>query len=200
MATRKQIRANRRNAKKSTGPRTPEGKAIASRNATKHGLYATDAVIDTPKLKEDKEEYQRLVCDLTDELRPADTEQSRLVVEIATCLWLQRRAVNAESRYLAQRLTPAAASPVPTGRFMRALARSDTTLSRRLTRATKRLHHLQHRWAEPVSGSAVARDTHPPTPQKDHFEPILPHQRAACRSGLAVVARPTNPTPIVRGN
>jgi hypothetical protein len=38
MATKRQIEANRRNAKKSTGPRTAEGKAKSSRNSLIHGL------------------------------------------------------------------------------------------------------------------------------------------------------------------
>jgi hypothetical protein len=38
MATEKQIRANRENAKKSTGPRTAAGRAKSSRNALRHGL------------------------------------------------------------------------------------------------------------------------------------------------------------------
>jgi hypothetical protein len=38
----KQYEANRKNAKKSTGPRTPEGKAASSKNALKHGIFAKD--------------------------------------------------------------------------------------------------------------------------------------------------------------
>jgi len=45
MATEAQIRANRRNAQKSTGPRTRQGKAALSQNAVKHGLSARQAII-----------------------------------------------------------------------------------------------------------------------------------------------------------
>jgi hypothetical protein len=38
MATKAQIRANRRNAEKSTGPRTDEGRTKVAQNAVKHGL------------------------------------------------------------------------------------------------------------------------------------------------------------------
>ena len=40
MATEKQIAANRLNALKSTGPRTPQGKLVSSLNNTRHGMLA----------------------------------------------------------------------------------------------------------------------------------------------------------------
>ena len=52
MATEAQIIANRRNSQKSTGPRSPEGKAVVSKNAVKHGLFASENVIKGEK-KED---------------------------------------------------------------------------------------------------------------------------------------------------
>jgi len=45
MSTPEQINANRRNAQKSTGPKTPEGKRIASKNALRHGLLSNDLLL-----------------------------------------------------------------------------------------------------------------------------------------------------------
>jgi hypothetical protein len=38
-----QLEANRKNAEKSTGPKTPEGKQAVATNAVKHGLFARDS-------------------------------------------------------------------------------------------------------------------------------------------------------------
>jgi hypothetical protein len=45
MTSDRQTEANRRNALLSTGPKTPEGKAIAALNALKHGLLSRDALL-----------------------------------------------------------------------------------------------------------------------------------------------------------
>jgi hypothetical protein len=51
MAAEKQIQANRRNAQRSTGPRTAAGKSISRRNALRHGL-AVPAEMDEATLRE----------------------------------------------------------------------------------------------------------------------------------------------------
>jgi hypothetical protein len=45
MTSEKQARANRRNALKSTGPKTPEGKAAVHHNALRHGLLSRDVLL-----------------------------------------------------------------------------------------------------------------------------------------------------------
>ena len=100
----KQLVANRANAQKSTGPKTDEGKAVASQNAVKHGLYAKDIIIKSPHYKEDEVEYQLLYQSLYEELRPETTFQEYLVRKIANCLWRSRSAIIAETAYISRRL------------------------------------------------------------------------------------------------
>lgn len=56
MTSDKQAQANRRNALKSTGPKTPEGKAAVRHNATKHGLLSRETLLPG----EDEEALQAL--------------------------------------------------------------------------------------------------------------------------------------------
>ena len=70
-------------------PSTTEGKAISSRNATKHGLFAKDVVL--PALGEDPQGYQRLVQELTLEMRPQTLVERHYVEKIAAAFWILRR-------------------------------------------------------------------------------------------------------------
>jgi hypothetical protein len=58
MATQSQIDANRRNAQKSTGPTTPEGRDAVRHNALKHGLTSEVLI----PMDEDRPEFDR-ICD-----------------------------------------------------------------------------------------------------------------------------------------
>ena len=70
--TDKQIAANRKNAAHSTGPVTPSGKAIASRNALKHGLLAKEILVDAGEGAESQEEFDAVLLDLKDSVRSAE--------------------------------------------------------------------------------------------------------------------------------
>ncbi len=97
MTTKKQTEANRKNALKSTGPKTEQGKANSSRNALIHGFYSRDAVINAPKYKEDPDEYRQLVTSLMKELKAKGAFQQNLVLKIANCLWRYRRIIRFET-------------------------------------------------------------------------------------------------------
>jgi hypothetical protein len=88
MSTTAQMLANRANAALSTGPRTLDGKAASSRNATKHGLSSAFRVL----AHEDQEEFDRLLEDLRAYHRPRDIHQRLLVDQLAKSQWLLARA------------------------------------------------------------------------------------------------------------
>ena len=100
MATRHQKKANRKNAKRSTGPRTPEGKARSSQNACKHGLFARDTVLPD----ENPQEFLELIADLEQELQAVGGFEHRLVRHIADTEWRMRRLVRLETGALTHQL------------------------------------------------------------------------------------------------
>ena len=93
MPTQAQRKANRQNAKKSTGPRTPEGKARSSKNALKHGLLARDAVM----ADEDPAEYDRQLQILEENLFPKNAIEFEFVLQIADARWRLRRITRIEA-------------------------------------------------------------------------------------------------------
>jgi hypothetical protein len=96
-ANKKMIKANRENAKKSTGPKTNEGKAVVAKNGIKHGLYARDLIINAPGLREDEEEFNSLAADIYDDFLPVGFFEKYLVDKIIIALWRSRRAAKAEA-------------------------------------------------------------------------------------------------------
>jgi len=87
MATQRQIEANRQNALKSTGPRTPEGKAASSMNALKSGLDAKSQHVPG----ESREEFAQLQQDYFERYAPTAPEQRFLLDTIIRNEWLLRR-------------------------------------------------------------------------------------------------------------
>ncbi|MEO6435152.1 MAG: hypothetical protein ABIP55_05265 [Tepidisphaeraceae bacterium] len=92
--TARQFRANRRNASKSTGPRTPEGKKRSSGNAITHGLFCGHVVLPG----EDARLFLRLRNDFIRRLRPQDLLELSLVDRIAAAQWKLDRVQAADAR------------------------------------------------------------------------------------------------------
>jgi len=99
-----QLKANRKNALQSTGPRTPEGKAKVRMNALKHGLLAREAVILAGDGKEDLGEFMALLEDLVATLAPDGPLEEMLVERIAGCYWRLCRACRYEIGLLREKL------------------------------------------------------------------------------------------------
>ena len=175
MATEKQIDANRRNAEKSTGPRTDEGKARSARNATRHGLLSQQVVLSD----EDFALFGELRRNVQEDLRPGSQLEMLIVNRIVAQQWRLARIPILEAE-LFERLrydaTGAdeglgaawARDAGPYGGALARLARYETTLERSTLRLLAELRRLQAErrkdeqavW-EDAAGRAAARDSRP---------------------------------------
>ncbi|MGB7159424.1 MAG: hypothetical protein WBD40_15255, partial [Tepidisphaeraceae bacterium] len=91
-ASAKQLRANRRNAKRSTGPRTEEGKARSARNALDHGIFCKDLLMPG----EDPAELEQFCALLLRDFSPRDFLERTIAQQYVEAKWRIRRVRRAE--------------------------------------------------------------------------------------------------------
>jgi hypothetical protein len=108
MATNAQINANRRNAKKSTGPQTDQGKAASSQNAFKHGLFAREAVIRG----EDPAEFDLYREAFLADLKPVGPMESMLAERIVSLSWRLLRAERLQNQAIDAKILESAGGSV----------------------------------------------------------------------------------------
>jgi hypothetical protein len=78
MPSKRRIESNRRNAQRSTGPKTERGKCHASTNALFYGIHSAARLLPL----EDKAEYERLVAEVLADLKPIGPIENGLVWQI----------------------------------------------------------------------------------------------------------------------
>lgn len=93
MATETQIQANRRNAQRSTGPKTAAGKSTSKMNAVTHGIFTTNPIASI----EDADAFNALSQAITSLFNPSDCIEEALVERIIMAIWRQQRARLAEA-------------------------------------------------------------------------------------------------------
>ncbi len=93
MTSTRQVTANRANARKSTGPKTPAGKAVAARNATQHGILAAGLFATK---SEDAGTLEAVRDATLAELAPVGPLEEALAGRVVSCLWRLRRVQAAE--------------------------------------------------------------------------------------------------------
>ena len=93
MTSFRQIEANRRNAQKSTGPVTQEGKLQSRCNAVRHGLTA-ETVIGA---LEDAEDYKAFEAAIIADYDAQSAVERELVLRLASLLWRLRRVTAIET-------------------------------------------------------------------------------------------------------
>jgi hypothetical protein len=178
MTSEARIKANRENAKKSTGPRSPAGKAASSRNRLGHGLCTETNFLPS----EDPAEFVSLYHDLRSRFRPVGDGEEKLVMRIAAAQWRLHRALPVETQiYLEQLEIVAAINPtMPEEQLtqMRGpafmmdcekaqsfikLSRYETALENSITRCLKQLKLYQDARAEAarVENEEITERSHP---------------------------------------
>ena len=221
MPTNAQIKANRNNAKKSTGPRTEEGKNRVAKNALKHGLLARDTVLPG----EDPADFDSQLSALEADIQPGNSLEFELVRQIADAQWRMRRLTRLETGFLAaavddqrrhlEKRRPDELRPGYDGETLLLgsamldrtqafvhLARYDGHLSRRFFRAVKQLRDLRRdeREAHEARSSAGSYAPVDPDPTRDRYvpaqaPPLIVNQSptADCVGFQPVTSRPRKP-------
>jgi hypothetical protein len=85
--------ANKANAKKSTGPKSSAGKALARLNPVSHGLRSPAPVIPG----EDPAEWAAFQDGVVNSFAPADPFQAELAARVASLMWRLRRVIRFET-------------------------------------------------------------------------------------------------------
>jgi hypothetical protein len=97
MTSEKQIAANRANSKKSTGPKTPESKAVSSMNALRHGLTGQVSLMPD----EDREAHDKFCAAIVESLAPVGALEIQLAQSIAEDNWRMNRGRAIETNMFA---------------------------------------------------------------------------------------------------
>jgi len=193
MATQSQIDANRRNAQKSTGPKTPEGKAKSHRNALRHGLTAKACML----ADEDPNDLLDMIAEIGEKFDPQDTDEDFLVQRMAEARIRYNRIMPLEASIFNLRLVVDKA-PDPLmeaqglscqrawaymrdangGNALSKLSRYETTLLREYDRSRHELEKLQKiRTAKPNPPPIVEKLRKEPDPPITPIESAQPTPR-----------------------
>jgi hypothetical protein len=194
VATEKQIAANRLNAQKCTGPRTPEGKAISSQNALKTGIDANSEILRC----EDREQHDTLVAEFYKRYHPTEPEERSLVDMLIRSEWLTRRYATIEAGVWEQGFKEI--GNVALGKVFNRSDESFNRVDRRINsaqrnyqKALKQLTEMQDRRAkEPPQAVPEPEQTTTPQPENPvAAEPLTPEMV------LTLIELPSVPIPIV---
>jgi hypothetical protein len=155
----RRVEANRKNAKKSTGPKTAVGKTMSSWNSRRHDLLAKQLPL---VLGQNKKQFTRLLANLQQDLEPIGTLEEVLVEKIAQEYWRLGVATWHEAEGLSRE------KPFQHTSIDRIL-RYQTTINRQLFQAMKQLERLQRlRKGEDLPAPLTVQVSHDAPTISDH--------------------------------
>jgi hypothetical protein len=213
LLTQRRLEANRRNAARSTGPRTPAGKARVARNPIKHGFFVAQEHWSPTQSRD----YEEILAGLRDDLQPQGVLEeaciatiARSYVQMAAMLRYENLAAlkhhQHRERELEERIATAAPEKaaflassrdqmrraglwrptLPGQREIIAITRYSGCLDRSIRRASAELRGFQKmRICAPSSRAKVQKQTHCAVPLSSGVE-VAHRLRTAQASDLKV--------------
>jgi hypothetical protein len=187
----RQLAANRANARKSTGPKSPEGKARSSRNAIRHGLTTTTFLVrneDVPYFTDFRNAF-------LDRFNPRDKVELYQVEVMVHARWNQRRAWTIENEILniemkrrledleeefivlteTTRLALAMEHCMSESRAVALIHRYEVRLENQFHRALKTLLEMKKDVPLPAHRSTLQNEPNPDSEHPEELpEPVLP--------------------------
>jgi hypothetical protein len=213
MISERQQEANRRNAAKSHGPITPEGRAAVRHNALKHGLTAADIILPTVEEKIDFEQFRAA---FEEECQPIGPIEQVLVEDLVAARWRLNRIRKMEPGFFALRrevlkdgitefsaLDPQAQLALivlddarDTDTYGK-MSRYEARFERSFYKALKELQRLQalRSLVSDSGNGTVSQDpvSPPPGPPSDPLPDPQPTAQASARGPEPAVANPVSP-------
>ena len=158
----KQHAANRQNAQKSSGPKTPEGKAAIRFNALTYGLRTRATLL----AQENGQEYSQLWDELEADWQPQNRTERCYLETMVTSQWLLKRVAESESR-IYERI----AFGEEQFKMLAYVAKQRAQLERSFRTAVADMKQSQKE-----RPSAQPQPAHPvPTAKSAPAEPVVPH-------------------------
>jgi hypothetical protein len=170
MATKKQIQANRLNSRKSTGPRSAEGKATSSQNALKSGIDSQSQVIRG----EDPAALDALAAQYLLDHQPQSAAERALVDILIDSEWLLRRLRKTESHLWEYHLVGLEKRPQD-----QILGIAFTCAQETLARLERRRESLQRVYHRTLHDLRQIQDSRPPTEAQPAYPPGPPQEAPA---------------------
>jgi hypothetical protein len=137
---------NKMNALKSTGPKTKEGKAIASQNAIRHGILSQDLILKD----ESPQEFDLFRQGLYQSLSPIGRLEEILVEKIVSAGWRFRRLIKVEKSLFEEEDEYALSKPEFSdafrrsgGNHMQILSRYESGIEKSFYKAIHELQRIQ---------------------------------------------------------
>ena len=163
MATEAQKAANRKNALRSTGPITPKGKEVSSRNSVRHGVLSNTVAT----AEEDRAAYNRLLDGLVAEFDPRTEFENLLVERLSRLFWRERRLVESERAAISDSFDVTTRGGEFIGPMLSIpnqllVGRYQTMLTNQIASTIIQLRSAQHSRQEAGTVNAVGSDGLPP--------------------------------------